>query len=79
MGLKGLETIFAELIRHGMSPGMPAALVEQGTTQRQHVWIGTLASLPATLRGQDVRAPTLIIVGAVVALHDKLKWFSPMQ
>ena len=78
MGLKGLDTIFSELVRHGMSPDMPAALVEQGTTQRQHVWIGTLTSLPGILRGQQVRAPTLIIVGAVVALHDKLKWFSPL-
>lgn len=78
MGLKGLETIFAELVRHGMASTTPAALVEQGTTQRQHVWIGTLASLPDLLRGREVRAPTLIIVGAVVALHDKLKWFSPM-
>ena len=78
MGLKGLDTIFSELIRHGMPPTMPAALVEQGTTQRQHVWIGTLASLPGILSGQQVRAPTLIIVGAVVALHDKLKWFSPV-
>lgn len=77
MGLKGLETIFAELIRHGMAPDMPAALVEQGTTLRQRVWTGTLRTLPDVLRRETVQAPTLIIVGEVVRLHDKLQWFHP--
>jgi uroporphyrin-III C-methyltransferase/precorrin-2 dehydrogenase/sirohydrochlorin ferrochelatase len=78
MGLKGMAEIFAELVRHGMSPDMPVALVEQGTTPRQRVWIGTLRSLPDNLRHEDVHAPTLIIVGEVVKLHDKLKWFAPV-
>ncbi len=78
MGLKGMEVIFAELIKHGMAPTTPVALVEQGTTPRQQVWCGTLESLPGRLAGEDVRAPTLIIVGSVVTLHDKLKWFQPV-
>lgn len=78
MGLKGLSVIFDELIKHGMHADMPAALVEQGTTQHQKVWIGSLSTLPGILENQPVRAPTLIIVGEVVALHDKLKWFAPV-
>ncbi len=78
MGLKGIEVIFAQLVKHGMAAATPVALVEQGTTARQRVWIGTLESLPQLLKNEDVHAPTLIIVGSVVTLHEKLKWFQPM-
>ena len=54
---------------------MPAALVEQGTTEKQRVVIGTLASLPGLVANQEVHAPTLLIIGGVVSLHDKLEWF----
>jgi uroporphyrin-III C-methyltransferase/precorrin-2 dehydrogenase/sirohydrochlorin ferrochelatase len=79
MGLKGIDVICTELVRHGMSGQTPVALVEQGTTPRQRVWVGTLASLPEALRHEDVHAPTLIIVGEVVKLHEQLKWFEPMR
>ncbi len=77
MGLKGLETICERLIFHGVSPGMPAALVEGGTTQRQRVHTGTLDSLPELAKARQPRPPTLIIVGEVVRLHEKLAWFEP--
>ncbi len=75
MGLNGLETICAQLSAHGMAASTPAALVEKGTTPRQRVFVGTLATLPAIVRAQEARAPTLIIVGTVVSLHEKLDWF----
>lgn len=46
MGLVGLPTICAELIRHGRAASTPAALVQQGTTRNQRVFTGTLADLP---------------------------------
>ena len=54
-----------------------AAIVQQGTTNRQRVLIGTLASLPQLAQDAQLKPPTLIIVGEVVKLHDKLKWFDP--
>lgn len=77
MGVKGLDIICRELIAHGMRADMPAALVEQGTTPNQRVFVGTLANLPAAVRAANVRPPSLIIVGEVVRLHDKLAWFEP--
>lgn len=79
MGLVGLPTICAELIRHGRAASTPAALVQQGTTRNQRVFTGTLADLPALVARHEVHAPTLVIVGEVVQLRDKLAWFEGSQ
>lgn len=75
MGLSGLESICKELIARGKSATTPAALVEKGTTARQRVFIGNLTTLPDIVRKAEAKAPTLIIVGDVVKLHDQLSWF----
>ncbi|MCR6652323.1 MAG: siroheme synthase CysG [Cellvibrionaceae bacterium] len=77
MGLASLTEICRELIAHGKDPATPAALIEQGTTPRQQVHIATLADLPARVAEREVHAPTLLIIGGVVSLHEKLRWFSP--
>jgi len=76
MGLVGLETICQSLIEHGSPKDLPIALIQQGTTTNQKVITGTLQTLPAKVAGQPIKAPTLIIIGTVVALHDKLNWFN---
>jgi uroporphyrin-III C-methyltransferase/precorrin-2 dehydrogenase/sirohydrochlorin ferrochelatase len=78
MGTMGLENICHELIRHGMQNEMPAALVEQGTTPSQRVLIGTVETLPEIVHGIEIHAPTLVIVGEVVKLHEALNWFKPV-
>ncbi|WP_394558171.1 siroheme synthase CysG [Aquipseudomonas alcaligenes] len=75
MGLVGLPSICQELIAHGRSADTPAALVQQGTTQNQRVFTGTLANLPQLVAEHEVHAPTLVIVGEVVTLREKLAWF----
>jgi uroporphyrin-III C-methyltransferase/precorrin-2 dehydrogenase/sirohydrochlorin ferrochelatase len=75
MGLVGLPVICRELIGHGMAPDTPAALVEHGTTEDQRVFTATLATLPESVAGAEVHAPTLIIIGSVVTLREKLRWF----
>lgn len=77
MGLTGIEIICEQMIAHGVSPDMPAALVQQGTTQNQQVYTGTLATLPSIVEARKPHAPTLIIVGEVVSLQHKLAWFNP--
>ena len=76
MGLNGLETICEQLKQHGMEATMPIALVEKGTSDRQRVFTGDLDSLPNIVRSAEAKAPTLIIVGTVVSLHNKLDWFN---
>ena len=75
MGLIGLPLICEQLIAHGRSAQTPAALVQQGTTQNQRVFTGTLASLPTLVAEHEVHAPTLVIVGEVVQLRERLAWF----
>ena len=79
MGLAGLETICDGLLRHGLAPQTPAALIEQGTTAAQVVHTGTVGTLASTIEGKGVRAPTLVIVGDVVRLRDKLDWYHPRR
>ena len=79
MGLKGLPVLCRELIARGMTADTPVALVEQGTTPRQRVFVGNLSTLPNMVKASDVHAPTVIIVGEVVRLHEKLAWFEPMS
>ena len=79
MGLVGLPTICAELIRHGRAASTPAALVQQGTTRNQRVFTGTLADLPGLVAQHEEHAPALVIVGEVVQLRDKLAWFEGSQ
>jgi uroporphyrin-III C-methyltransferase/precorrin-2 dehydrogenase/sirohydrochlorin ferrochelatase len=74
MGLASLPEICRQLIAHGRDPGTPIALIQQGTTPQQKVYTGTLATMPDLIKSKEVKAPTLIIVGEVVSLHNKLAW-----
>jgi uroporphyrin-III C-methyltransferase/precorrin-2 dehydrogenase/sirohydrochlorin ferrochelatase len=75
MGLLGLPVICRELISHGVSPKMPVALVQQGTTENQRVFTGTLSDIESIVEREKPRPPTLIIVGHVVELQEKLSWY----
>ncbi|MHA7878232.1 MAG: siroheme synthase CysG [Saccharospirillum sp.] len=74
MGLMGLPKICTKLIQHGRSPETPIALVQKGTTPEQRLWVATLATMPELIRQDPPKAPTVIIVGEVVSLHERLQW-----
>ena len=74
MGLVSLPIICRELIAHGKAEETPCALVERGTTSNQRVHIGSLSSIESIVDSENVRAPTLFIIGSVVSLHDSLSW-----
>lgn len=75
MGLSGLAEICSRLIAHGKPATTPAALIERGTTRDQRVHVSNLAELPNLVAAQDIHAPTLLIIGGVVQLHQRLQWF----
>jgi uroporphyrin-III C-methyltransferase/precorrin-2 dehydrogenase/sirohydrochlorin ferrochelatase len=75
MGLIGLPKICQQLIHSGKPAETPVALIEHGTCQDQRVMTGTLATLPKLVKNAEVSAPTLLIIGNVVRLRDKLAWF----
>ena len=74
MGLNQAATIQQKLIEHGMPGEMPVAIVENGTAVTQRVIDGTLTQLGEL--AQQMNSPSLIIIGRVVGLRDKLNWFS---
>ena len=75
MGLVGLAVIVEQLRKHGVPPDMPIALVQQGTTHNQRVFTGTLATIQDVIAADKPEPPTLIIVGEVVRLREKLNWY----
>jgi uroporphyrin-III C-methyltransferase/precorrin-2 dehydrogenase/sirohydrochlorin ferrochelatase len=77
MGLKGLPLLCEALIKHGLTAETPAAIVQHGTLPTQRVITGDLNTLPALAEQAGLKAPTLIIVGNVVKLREKLGWFQP--
>ena len=79
MGLLGLPVLCRELVAHGLPASTPAAIVQQGTTAHQRVVVGTLETLPALTVEAKLKPPTLIIVGNVVKLQEKLAWFEATE
>jgi uroporphyrin-III C-methyltransferase/precorrin-2 dehydrogenase/sirohydrochlorin ferrochelatase len=75
MGVGMLPTIARRLIEYGRGSGTPAAIVERATTDRQRVVTGSLATLPDLAKASAVKPPALVIVGEVVALRERLRWF----
>ena len=72
MGVANIERVASSLIQHGMSPEMPVAIVQKGTTKNQKVFTGTLTTIADVVKENDVKPPSLIIIGEVVKLHKKL-------
>ncbi len=74
MGLAGLPILSQQLIAHGMPGDTPAAVIQDGTRPQQKVITGTVADI-AERSIDQLKGPTLIIVGSVVTLRKKLRWF----
>jgi uroporphyrin-III C-methyltransferase/precorrin-2 dehydrogenase/sirohydrochlorin ferrochelatase len=75
MGTHGIEILSRELIKHGLAKTTPAAIVQQGTTKIQKTYITTVKDLPNIPKQNEIKPPSMIIIGDVVSLHEKLAWF----
>ncbi len=76
MGVSHLERISQRLIACGLDPDTPAVCIEWGTTERQRVVEGTLATLPGLAAEAGLQSPATTVIGAVAGLRDKgLRWF----
>ncbi len=68
MGVENAAAIAGALIEHGRAPGTPVAVVTDGSTPSQRVLRTTLAGLPATMAGEEIRPPAVWVAGDVVGL-----------
>ncbi|MFZ3577474.1 uroporphyrinogen-III C-methyltransferase [Virgibacillus sp. DJP39] len=77
MGVKNLPDICEQLIRHGRNPSTPIALVHWGTTESQQTVTGTLETIIE--KASKMKNPSMIIIGEVVTLREKLQWFEQLN
>lgn len=77
MGMSSLESISRNLIAHGLSGDTPAGIVQYATLPAQRSVTATLASLPEAVAAAGIGPPSMIVIGEVVALRDRLNWFLP--
>jgi uroporphyrinogen III methyltransferase/synthase len=73
MGVENLVKIVNSMLEAGCDPQTPAALIRWGTRPQQETVVGTLGDIVE--RGQNMQPPAILIVGQVVALREKLRWF----
>jgi len=72
MGVRTLPQIAKQLIAGGRNPDEPAAVVERGTLPDQRTITAALAEIGARAAEEQIRAPSITIVGPVAALHAQL-------
>lgn len=77
MGVRKLPEICEKLIRHGRTAKTPVALIQWGTTEDQLTVTGTLADIVE--KSRSVEQPSMIVVGEVVKLREKLQWFEQLK
>ncbi len=75
MGVKNLPYITKKLMENGRNGDTPVAIVRWGTRPNQQTWTGTLETISEIAKKENIKAPSLIIVGEVVSLRNKLNWF----
>jgi uroporphyrin-III C-methyltransferase/precorrin-2 dehydrogenase/sirohydrochlorin ferrochelatase len=72
MGLHHLDQLTRDFVSRGGDAATPAAIIENGTRTNQRVVTGTMATLAGNARAAGLRGPTIIIIGGVVSLREKL-------
>lgn len=75
MGMRQLGALMELLVRHGRPPTTPAAVVHWASTPKQKVVVGTVADLAEKARTAGLGLPSLVLVGEVVRLRERLRWF----
>ncbi len=75
MGLSNLEKIVTNLTNNGKSPQTPVAIIKDGTLAKQKTYTGTLETIVNTVKEHNVKSPAVIVIGEVVNLREKMKWF----
>jgi uroporphyrin-III C-methyltransferase len=79
MGASRLERICKELIKNGMSPKMPVAVIENGTMPEQRTITANLDNIAEEFKKQNFHPPVIIMISPTVLLRDEITWFDKLQ
>jgi uroporphyrin-III C-methyltransferase len=72
MVMHNLERITQALIRGGLAPQTPAAVIASATTAEERVLVSTLDRIAADVRAQGFEPPAIVVIGEIVAVRDRL-------
>jgi uroporphyrinogen III methyltransferase / synthase len=75
MAVANLREIAQRLIASGLSTATPVAVVQDGTRPTQRTVVGTLETIADDAAGAKIAAPAVVVVGGVVELRERLRWF----
>lgn len=75
MGVAALPALGEALVANGLAPDVPAAIVERGTLPGQRVLVTTVADMAGAAAARRIVPPSLVIIGEVVRLRERLSWF----
>ncbi|HTA70731.1 MAG TPA: uroporphyrinogen-III C-methyltransferase [Bryobacteraceae bacterium] len=78
MGIASIGEIAREIVAHGRSADTPAIAVRWGTRPDQETVAGTLATIADRIEQAQLKPPATVIIGEVVALHDRFNWFEKL-
>ena len=78
MGIASLGDICDGLIKGGMEPDMPAAVLQKGTTAGQKRVVATVGTLKSEVERQGIETPAIIVVGKVCTLADEFSWYEKL-
>lgn len=81
MGITAMEDICSNLMAAGMSPDMPAAVLQKGTSARQRRVVATVGTLKAASDAAKIETPAIIVVGKVCTVAEQFAWYEklPLQ
>jgi uroporphyrinogen III methyltransferase/synthase len=79
MGIARINEITTQLMKHGRHGRTPVAVIRWGTYAHQDTYVSTLADVADLVRRERITSPSLIVVGEVVRLREKLRWFAESQ
>ncbi|MBY8344258.1 uroporphyrinogen-III C-methyltransferase [Streptomyces spinosirectus] len=68
MGVGTIGKVAETLVAHGRSADTPVAVVQEGTTAGQRRVDATLATIAEAVRTHEVKSPSVIVIGDVVAV-----------
>jgi uroporphyrin-III C-methyltransferase len=79
MAAKNITDVAELLLRYSRKPNLPMAIIEQGTTVHQKVYVTSLKDCAIDFAGKIFSSPSLVIIGEVVNLHKNFNWYNNLE
>jgi siroheme synthase len=75
MGVSSIADIGQQLLDGGVSPDLPVAIVENGTTSRQRTIISSAAAVEDDAKKANIVSPAMVFIGESIRAAEHLQWF----